>query len=236
MVSGISVYFLLNAGCNSTNSSATHFEGVVTYTVSAGAGLPPEASAMLKSMEIKTFVKGNLTRSEENIAGNRNIIIADSKKPGDPIMLVAMMGHKYAIRLNDSLKKLAEKNEPKIVYDDSPGATKKIAGYSCKKATITVMIPPNDSAVTSDMYYTADLPYADPQGQFKGLKGMPMEFSVNMLGENLMVTITAKSVEKETLPDSLFTIPSAYKEMSIDDVKKDLEKSMESDSAAGAKQ
>jgi GLPGLI family protein len=242
---GFISFFLVLAGlvtlisCHNTNSSsAPDFEGVVSYEVDGGKGMPPEASSMLQSMVIKTYVKGSMTRSQEEIAGNKNIIIADSKKPNDPIMLVTMFGHKYAVRLNDSLKKLAEKNAPKIDYDDSPGSTKQIAGYNCKKAKITIVVPPNDSSITSEVYYTTDLPYADPQGQFKGLKGMPMEFNINMSGLNLI--ITTKSVEKQSLSDSLFTIPAGYKEMGIDDIKRELQSSMQSqaggsDSAAGSK-
>jgi GLPGLI family protein len=222
---------LLISCANKGSSSSSNFEGVVTYQINAGAGMPAEVTSMLETMQIKTFVKGTLTRSQEEIAGNKNIVIADSKKPDDPIMLVTMFGRKYAVRLNDSLKKVAEENAPKIEYDDSPGATKQIAGYTCKKAKISIKVPPKDSVITSDVYYTTDLPYADPQGQFKGLKGMPMEFNISMSGLNL--TITTKSVEKENLPDSLFTIPADYKLMGIDEIKKDLEKTMGSDSTSG---
>lgn len=209
--------------CNSASSSSSNFEGVVAYEIKAGAGLPPEVTTMLQTMNLKTFVKGTSSRTEESMAGNSNIVIADSKKPDDRIMLIFMLGHKYALRPSDSMKRLEAANIPKIEYIDSANATKQIAGYSCKKARLTMNMP-KEGTVTSEVYYTTDLPYADPQGQFKGLKGMPMEYSMSMGGMN--ITISAKTVDKKTLSDSLFTIPSDYKEVTIEELQKQLASSM----------
>jgi GLPGLI family protein len=222
--------FTIFTSCHNDSSSASNFEGVISYQIKAGAGVPAEISSMFQTMEMKTFVKGSLTRSEEAIAGNKNVVIADSKKPDDPIMLISMMGHNYAVKRNDSLKKIAESNAPKIEYIDSSSATKQIAGYTCKKAKISISMPNNGGSMTSDLYYAPDLPYADPQGQFKGLKGMPMEYSINMSGLN--ITISAKLVEKKPLADSLFTVPSGYKEMDINQMQKDLMKSVGNDTTA----
>lgn len=215
--------FAYLTSCNSNSaSSGSNFEGVVSYEIKADSGLPPEAAAMFKSVDMKTYIKGNLTRSEEKMAGYTTIILADSKTPDDPTMLITMFGHKYAVKLNDSLKKIAAASTPKIEYIDS-AAPKQIAGYACKKAKITIDIP-NGSPVISYLYYTTDLPYADPKGQFKGLKGMPMEFTMSMA--SMTLTIRANSVEKKTLSDTLFTVPSGYKQMSIADMEKDMMKSM----------
>ncbi|HTA28287.1 MAG TPA: DUF4412 domain-containing protein [Bacteroidia bacterium] len=217
------LYSSCKNGASSSSTSSSNFEGVLTYEVNAGAGLPPEVGNMLKSMVMSTYIKGDLSRTEESMAGNSNIVIADNKKPNDPIMLISMFGHKYAVRRNDSMKKAEEANIPKIEYIDS---TKQIAGYSCKKAKITLNLPKQGTSV-SDVYYTTDIPYADPQGQFKGLKGMPMEFSVSMSGLNL--TFSVKTVEKKALADSLFTIPADYKQVSLDELQKQLSSSMASD-------
>jgi GLPGLI family protein len=223
--------FALLASCNNSNTASSsntttgssgNFEGVVTYVIKAGSGLPAEVTSMLDSMKMKTYVKNNFTRTEEAMAGNQNIVIADSKNPDDPIMLISMFGHKYAVKRNDSMKKLEAANVPKIEYIDSANCVKAIAGYSCKKARITST--QKEGVVTTDVYYTTDLPYADPQGQFKGLKGMPMEFSVSMSGLNII--ISAKSVEKKNLSDSLFLIPSDYKLTDLNDLQKALAKDM----------
>ncbi len=219
---------LIYSSCKNSSSSASssNFEGVLTYEVKAGAGLPPEVSNMLASMVMNTYIKGDLSRTEEAMAGNANIVIADSKKPDDPIMLISMFGHKYAVKRNDSMKKAEAANIPKIEYIDS---SKQIAGYNCKKARITMNVAKQGTSI-SDVYYTTDLPYADPQGQFKGLKGMPMEFSVSMSGLNLVFSV--KTVEKKSLADSLFTIPSDYKQVSLDELQKELSASMPAPSAS----
>jgi GLPGLI family protein len=218
----------------SCNKAASNFEGVVSYEIKAGPGLPAEVSTMFQSMEMKTFIKGGMTRSEEEMGGTKSIVLSDNKTPDDPTMLISMMGHKYAIKLNDSLKKIAANNVPKIEYIDSANTTKEIAGYTCKKARLTRTLP-NSPPVVSEVYYTTDLPYADPQGKFKGLKGMPMEYSINMSG--MIIDVSAKTVEKKALSDSLFAVPTDYKQMSIDDMQKDLMKSMGTDTnsaSAGA--
>src|ERR1700679_1943457 len=132
---------LVVSSCNnsaSSSSASSNFEGVLSYEVKAGAGLPPEVSNMLQTMVMNTYIKGDLSRTEASMAGNANIVIADNKKPNDPIMLISMFGHKYAVKRNDSMKKAEEANIPKIEYIDS---SKQIAGYNCKKAKVTMNLP-----------------------------------------------------------------------------------------------
>jgi len=230
--------YLTSCKNTSTSASGSDFEGVVSYQIKADSGVPPEAASMFKSVEMKTFVKGDLSRSEEKSPQASTIVLNNNKTPDDPTMLITMLGHKYAVKLTDSLKKIAAENVPKIEYIDSANATKQIAGYTCKKAkiTLTMNMPNGGAPVTNSsyVYYTTDLPCVDPKGQFKGLKGMPMEYIISESG--MSITIEATAVEKKTLADSLFVIPSGYKEMSIADVQKDLMKSMQgssADSAAG---
>jgi len=228
-ITALSASAFIYSGCNNASSSAAaNFEGVVSYGVKAGAGLPPEVTNMLQTMDMKTYVKGTFTRTDESMAGSANTVISDSKTPDDRIMLINMFGHKYAVKPTDSMKKAEANNVPKIEYIDSSNATKQIAGYSCKKAKVTMNLP-RQGSVTTDVYYTTDLPYADPQGTFKGLKGMPMEFSVSM--EGLNITFSVKSVEKKTLSDSLFTVPADYKQVTLDELQKQLTSSMPSQQA-----
>lgn len=228
--------FGILTSCNNHNTSSasssgsSNFEGVINYEVKIDAGSTPGAAGLANSVEMKTYVKGQKVRGEESVMGYNSVMIADSKDPDNATMLVNMFGHKYAIKITDSAEK-EKHNTPKIEYIDSANTTKQIAGYTCKKAKI--IINGADSApITSFIYYTSDLPYADPQGLFKGLKGMPMEFSGNM--NHVNITIMAKSVETKTLSDSLFVVPSDYKQMTMADMEKEMMQNMGGNSAPGA--
>jgi len=220
--------FIVLAGCHNSSSpqsSGSNFEGIINYEVKIDGGSSAQAAGLFNNVQMKTYVKGDHIRGEESVAGYNSVMLGDSKNPDNTTMLVNMFGHKYAIKITDSLEK-QKRSTPKIEYIDSANTTKQIAGYTCKKAKITMNIS-DSNPITSYVYYTTDLPYADPQGLFKGLQGMPMEFSGNL--NHVNITIVAKSVDKKSLADSLFVVPSDYKQMSMADMEKEMMKNMGGD-------
>lgn len=93
------------------------------------------------------------------------------------------------------------KKASEIKYLDD---TKQIAGYTCHKAEIK-----NDDGTVTELYYTDQLPvYEGKAGEYKGLKGFPLEFTTN--GRGMTMHFTAISVTKGTLPGDTFTIPAGY--------------------------
>jgi GLPGLI family protein len=85
--------------------------------------------------------------------------------------------------------------------------TKEIAGYTCKKAIIT--IPEEDQELI--VYFTEELGsgainFDNPQ--FKDINGVMLEFEIP--NQNFTMKLEAVSVEKKNVPESDFTIPDGY--------------------------
>lgn len=207
-----------------TNAPVTpDFEGVITYTINMEGGDNDQVAQMMKAYTIKTYIKGDMCRTESNMGMVSTIAIGNSKKPKEPVLLINMMGEKYQLKIDEKEMKKSETNKPEIKYLTG---TKKIAGYDCKEAQISVKDDKTGSTMTSDVYYTDQLPYNNDgyQNHFNGLKGFPLSYSMSQSGMNF--TFAAQSIEKQSVPDSLFNVPAGYKLMSEDDMEKDIAKKM----------
>ncbi len=194
-------------------------EGSVTYVMTM-EGLPPEQAAMIGDMETKISYKDKKSLSETSSMMFNTKTLTDEN---GQLLLMDQMGTKFFTRTSKAeMDKNAEVNkekEPKIEYVNE---TKTIAGYECKKAIVTMITKEGD--VKSDIWYTEKVPYVSQGGgrrqeMFKGLKGMPMEFSFKQQGMN--IKMSAKEVSLEKVPDSVFILTTeGYTEKKMDDVKK----------------
>jgi GLPGLI family protein len=192
------------------------FEGVITYTISTDNA---QAQSMMQSASIKVYIKGDQSKTVSDMGMYKSIVFADKKTPNDPIVLVEVMGNKYQLK-NDKTKKDDDK-APDIKYTDE---TKTVAGYNCHKAEVTVTGKDGQTYV-SNVYYTEDLPhYSGGSGQFKGLKGFPLEY--NMKQQGMTMSLSASSVDKQSVSDDAFKVPAGYKLMTQEEMQADLQKSM----------
>ncbi len=96
--------------------------------------------------------------------------------------------------------------------------TKIVAGYTCKKALVTV----NEDGVTStfEAYYTSELGskmanFDSPV--YKDIDGVLLEFVFSSKGINMKFTAT--SIEKKNLSAKDFEIPSDYTLTTQDELK-----------------
>ena len=198
------------------STGGTAFEGVVTYSISVDN---PQAATMTQGSSMKVYLKGDKTKTMIDMGMSKQIMITDKKTPDDPIILLEIMGNKYQLK-KDKIKK-DEAKDPEINYGDE---TKQIAGYTCHKAQITVT-DEQGQATTTDVYYTEALPaYEGKSGQFKGLKGFPLQYAIKQQGMNILMAAT--SVDKQSVSDDTFTVPSGYKLMTPEEMQADLQKSM----------
>lgn len=188
------------------------FEGVVTYSVNTDNA---QATAMVGT-SMKVYLKGDKAKTTNDGGMLQQITITDKKTPNDPIMLMEVMGNKYQLK-NDKTKKEDTKT-PDIKYLDD---TKTIAGYLCHKAEITVT--EQGQSASMDIYYTEALPaYAGSKGEFKGLKGFPLEYSLKTQG--ISITFSATKVDKQAVSDDAFAVPTGYKLMTMEEMQADLQK------------
>ncbi len=146
--------------------------------------------------------------------GMTTVVISDNKAKV-ATTLMDVMGNKIATKSTeaDIEKQNAEQGDFKVQVTDE---TKTIAGYTCKKAVVT-----DSDGETSDIYFCEDIKLEGgnwSQKQFKDINGFPLMYSFKQRGINMQMTATKISAEK--VDDSKFTIPSDYKEMTQEEMRK----------------
>jgi GLPGLI family protein len=191
---------------------AQMFEGKVTYGIEYVA-LPAQMKGMEAMLpeEMSTSLKGDMVRVEQNMAMGMKQITLVNNKTNKVNMLLDMMGRKMNVEMTaDDLDKKEKKAKPEIKYMDG---TKTIAGYVCKKAEVTY----DQAANPVTIYYTEELP-AKASREFKGLKGYPLEYEISQQG--MTMRMSAKKVEKATLPASDFEVPAGFEKMTMDQLTK----------------
>lgn len=193
-------------------------EGSITYAVTI-EGMPPEQAAMMGDMENKLTFKDKKVLQEMNSMMYSYKISVDES---GMLMLMESMGNKTYTKWSkaDLDKQKEGKKDPKIEYTND---TKTIAGYECKKAIITN--EGKDGETKTDVWYTEKIPYVAAGGgrrgggDFSGIKGALMEFSVNQ--GPMKVKMTATNVSLDKVSDSIFALSTdGYTEMKPDDLKR----------------
>lgn len=204
---------------NAQNKS--NFEGTIKYSISfEESGLPPEAMAMMKDAETVTYIKGDKYRIDMNLPMQSTSTIVDNKNKNS-VTLMNIMGKKFLIKMNEANIKKEQDAAPEttIKYTNE---TKVIAGYKCKKAEITEK---GGKGIVINVFYTEEIPANGTKPVYKGLKGFPLEYSVNQGGMDMR--FTAKSISKETVADSKFEIPKeGYTETTLEELQKTMMKQM----------
>ena len=183
------------------------FEGVITYKITYPDNKFSESQmAMFPKVMIIT-IKGDQARSEIQTPMGPQIEItnyAEKSKVG----LINMMGQKYAIPETSDQIMEDLKDEPTPVVEIT-GETRTIAGYTCKKAIVTVN--DNGSATKYDGWFTEDFGAENPNFDnpiYKDINGVMMEFS--MVTPQFTMVFSAISVEKKKVSSKEFDIPADY--------------------------
>lgn len=174
-------------------------EGSITYSVNF-EGLPPEAAGMMKGSELKVYFKDKKSRTEFTSAFSSNTTISDDNST---TTLVDAMGQKYFYKMSkaDMEKENKKSPDPKITYTEEK---KTIAGYECKKALIENKSEKGEVQKV-DVWYTEKIQSSSAgksSGQFKGLKGAPLEFSMNQ--GQFKMQMSATNVSTSPMADSKF--------------------------------
>jgi hypothetical protein len=186
---------------------AQSFEGKIVYSITY-KDLPAEmaqVSSMLPGNQV-IWIKGDKSRFEQKMGQGSTIVITDASA-GSSTVLMDLMGTKYKLYITkDEMERLATEQEmPEIKYVEG---TREVAGYTCHKAEVNMV--GFDGVAT--FYYTEEIPPVKVQGmESLQLKGMFMayEFTANNMTMNIEVT----EIDKSSISDSKFDIPSGYSDM-----------------------
>ena len=201
---------------------AQSFEGKIVFEISLVGTNDPQMQAMMPK-ETVAYFKKNKSRMEMNMMmGMRNVTISDGDTKS-AVTLMDMMGQKYAITndgksVSPEQKKMMEDTKVEVTKE-----TKKIAGYTCTKAIITVPAGGKLKEATSmEIWFTKDLSLnkefvAGPMGK---IEGSALEFSIKQNGIDMK--FSARDVLKQPVSDDLFLIPAEYKKMTQEELMKTL--------------
>ena len=187
-----------------------NFEGKIVYKISY-KDLPAEMknyeNMLPKEMTIQ--LKGNKSRVEQKQMMGTNVIVSDMDQKNG-FMEMVMGGQK--LRMNISTEEF-DKQEGKIENIEYLDETKTIAGYPCKKA----IIKDDDGNLAMTIYYTEKIKN-QPQKEFIGLNGFPLEYSMSQNGINMLMT--ADQVTEEAVSDAIFEKSDGFKDISQADLQK----------------
>lgn len=213
--------FLLCLSLTVFGQKVSDFEGVIKYDVSfENAGLPPEAVALFKNAEVKLFISPDKQRTDINMIMQNSTSIVDLKEK-TMINIMDIGGKKYLIRTDEAQLKKEKEAEPNLKINYST-ETKTIAGYVCQKAEVVME---DGSEMAMNVYFTEEIPLNELNPVYKGLKGFPLEYTMNMGG--ITIKFIANSITKEKIDKSVFDISKeGYIETTPEALQKELMKQM----------
>jgi hypothetical protein len=195
------------------------FEGPIVYGVSLPDAGGENGSLMASMMpsEATLMVGKSKSRVEMKMGmGMQNITIVD-KKTNEAVVLMDMMGNKMAMTITEKdVQKGKEKSSFKLKSLDK-GDNTIIAGFPCKHAVYE-----DENGSQFDVYYSEKFGKETYSGSmdnpFKEVKGLMLKYTVATNG--IKMTMTAKSVTEGKIDESKFIVPSDYKKVSQDDIRK----------------
>ena len=133
--------------------SGKPFEGVITFKITYPDSKISESQMAMYPKQLTVSIKGSKSRTDMQTSGMNTVEITDYLDKSK-VALFNLMGQKYAVKQTtaDLEKEMAKEAKPTV---ELSGETKMIAGYTCKKAIVTV----NDDGVKStyEVYYTSEL-------------------------------------------------------------------------------
>jgi GLPGLI family protein len=206
---------LLNVAMLPAVAQKTMNEGKFIFEISyPGSEMSDQQLAMMPT-EMVMYIKKDKSRMEMSMGMGMTTVVISDNKAKVATTLMDVMGNKIATKSTeaDIEKQNADQGDFKVQITDE---TKTIAGYTCKKAVVT-----DNEGESSDIYFCEDIKLEGgnwSQKQFKDINGFPLMYSFKQRGMNMQMTAT--KIIDEKVDDSKFNIPSDYKEMTQEEMRK----------------
>lgn len=206
---------MLSAVVLPSAAQKTMNEGKLIFEISYPNSEMSDQQLAMMPTEMVMYIKKDKSRMEMSMGMGMTTVVISDNKAKVATTLMDVMGNKIATKSTeaDVEKQNAEQGDFNVAITDE---TKTIAGFTCKKAVVT-----DSEGETSDIYFCEDIKLEGgnwSQKQFKDIKGMPLMYSFKQRGMNMQMTATKISSEK--VDDGKFAIPSDYKEMTQEEMRK----------------
>jgi GLPGLI family protein len=202
--------FLFTAQSCSIFTTDKVSEGIIQYDITYPGAESDDLMAGLMPSEMKLHFKEGKTCGELS-AGMGMFTTALLSFPDKKLLTqtVKIMNKKFMHTSDSKQVEGLITKQPKMNIEFVPD-TKVIAGYTCKKAIITIP----ETKEKYEVYYTRDIKVKNPNWftPFREIDGVLMEYKVKQY--NVEMKFTAKNVMKETVDEKLFEVPNDYKNIS----------------------
>lgn len=192
------------------------FSGTIEFELKYEGMDPAQEAQMPKT--ITTIIKDNKSKTilDAGMYAMNTITDGDNETV---LIYLDIMGQKMAYKqTKEELDKAqAEAVKPTVKLTDE---TKEIAGYTAKKAEITVIDEETLEENVTIIWYTDEIGVsskANFASQHEGIDGFPLE-TVSK-GNDVTQTMTATSVKKGKVKETEFLLPSDAKEMTLEEFK-----------------
>ena len=189
---------------------AKDFEGTLVYSITY-IEVPEEVKGYESMLpkELSMHIKGNKLRIEQKVMGGLQTIIVDQDAMTTDI-LMDMMGQKINVYMTseEMIKAAEESKPPKINYMEGE---KKILGFKCQQAELII-----DEDTKNTVWYSKQIKIKHKDFQY--LDGFPLEYT-SATGD-MVLKMTATEVDNKDLSDDMFSVPSGYDRMTLDELTK----------------
>ncbi|NWJ51564.1 MAG: hypothetical protein HXX14_11930 [Bacteroidetes bacterium] len=191
------------------------FTGTVTYDVTVEGDIPEQAKAMMPT-EMKSKFSNDKQSMVMNFGMMEQKTVYDVTKQ-EANVLMNVMGQKLLIKNNATQIEEARKKEGESLGVKVTTETATIAGFTCKKAIVSKK-GKDGTTINIDVFYTDDLDVSRFKfsNTFPEITGLPLEFT--MKNGPMSFKLKARSVKKETIPATEFTIPTDYKQVTMEEL------------------
>lgn len=190
------------------------FEGKIVYKIEyTNISKEVEGYKFMLPKTLSITIKGKKNRIDQMTMGIESATIYNYEDSTSIILANSIFSEdKTAILLSskevDSDNAKSKKEGQVKIRNEK----QEIAGYKCKKALVT-----NNDGTTATVWFTKEIPKLGNMNQqvTSKIDGFYMKLISN--DKNMTMTITAISVEKKEISDSLFEVPEGYTTLTLDE-------------------
>ncbi|MEQ9062555.1 MAG: DUF4412 domain-containing protein [Vicingaceae bacterium] len=204
--------FLFSAllGCKDIEEDKRLSEGIIEYSV-AYPKLDPTSilAELLPSKMTLTFKEDKFTTDLSAGFGMFRLNVISHGDEKEMSQMVKLINERFVVNYSEVEAIKSNKQLPQMEIEET-GKTKKIAGYLCNEARVTVS---GDSIETYLIYYTKDIRIDHPNWftQMMNIDGVLLEYQVERY--NLCSRFTATSVVPKEIDSEFFNVPKDYTEI-----------------------
>lgn len=186
--------FLAIALVTPTLSGQKDFAGTIKMKTYADGTTDPNILSQIKG-EYDEIVLGSQSKIVYSSPGGIGQIVIKNGNNGIVNLILDLSAMAYGKYL---FSDTADRKLTQYDYDYDDGDTKEIAGYSCKKVTVTMTNLETDETESLTLYVTKDLmnPNSYKSYEYPGLKGFPLYTAVEVenAGNPYIVVLEASEV------------------------------------------